>query len=212
MRAVFELPSGGDAQIDLSVTRGPVRLFGVALEGSSGIVWDNLGLISNSAFHLARIDAQAWSEAIELRAPDLVVIALGANDVDWIVGDPRRLQGYSERFTALVEAARGTSGRADCLVVGVLDHAAVIAAGRVAVAVSAAQQRAARLAGCAFFNTLAWMGGPGSIDTWRRRRWVAGDGVHLTASGGRRLGDALADVLLDVDHGIAASSVAAQNQ
>ena len=45
-----------------------------------------------------------------------------------------------------------------------------------------AQQRAAALdAGCAFWNTVDAMGGPGSAVTWGRMRGIgAGDFVHVT--------------------------------
>ncbi len=47
------------------------------------------------------------------------------------------------------------------------------------------QREAAFKAGCAYFDTFAWMGGPGSLQRWARHkpRLAAGDMVHLTISG-----------------------------
>lgn len=49
------------------------------------------------------------------------------------------------------------------------------------------QREAAFEAGCAYFDTYAWMGGPGSMTRWRRARppLAAGDLVHLTFAGYR---------------------------
>lgn len=55
-----------------------------------------------------------------------------------------------------------------------------------------AYRRAALAEGCAFFDLLAWQGGPGSIVEWVARGWALGDHVHLTDDGYARLGEALA--------------------
>ena len=59
-----------------------------------------------------------------------------------------------------------------------------------------AQRVEADVAGCAFFDTLAWMGGPLSMERWMAEGLALGDRVHLTDAGYERLGDALAARIL----------------
>jgi lysophospholipase L1-like esterase len=75
-------------------------------------------------------------------------------------------------------------------------------------AILAAQRRAAAAAGCAFYDQLAAMGGPGTIHTWagepkpRARK----DHVHLTRDGYALLAGALAGDLLAAYEAWAAAS------
>jgi hypothetical protein len=59
-----------------------------------------------------------------------------------------------------------------------------------------AQLRAAKVSGCAFWNTYAWMGGRGSAIRWNRRGLLGADFHHLTVRGSARVADGLVDALL----------------
>ncbi len=59
------------------------------------------------------------------------------------------------------------------------------------------QREAAYKAGCVYFDTHAWMGGPGSMESWRRERppLAAGDFVHLTFAGYRAVAHGLYEAM-----------------
>jgi lysophospholipase L1-like esterase len=174
-------------------TTGSVRLFGLVLERDRGAVVDNLGIVSVTAKNFVRNDGSHWASQIRLRQPDLVMVMMGANESTWLQGGSAEMRDYATRFAALLAPIRDAG--AACLVISPLDQVEVregsIVARKLASRLVEAQRSAATSAGCAFFDTLAWMGGPGSAVRWRRKNWLGGDYVHLTRKGSEKLGDAL---------------------
>jgi len=61
-----------------------------------------------------------------------------------------------------------------------------------------AQRDAAFEQGCAFFDSVAAMGGPGSLKQWRTHRppWAEPDLKHLNARGRDRMGAMMFDALM----------------
>ena len=91
-----------------------------------------------------------------------------------------------------------------CLVVAPTDRLlpdanGVLATPRLITLLRDAQRRIAGEHGCAFFDTLAWQGGPGAMQRWRDQRppLAREDGIHLTEAGYRMLGEALVRALVE---------------
>ncbi len=190
---VAQVAVPGGAQRVSVRSDGAMRLFGVVLERDSGAVVDNLGIVSVTAKNFVRNDRAHWAEQVGARAPDLVLVMIGANEAQWLTGGANEMAEYTEQFTAALAPIR--KGKAACLVVSPLDQVevreAAIVSRKVAARMAEAQHAAAAAAGCAFFDTLRWMGGSGSAARWRRRGWLGGDYIHLTRKGSDKLGDAL---------------------
>lgn len=172
---------------------GNVRLFGLVLERDRGAVVDNLGIVSVTAKNFSRNDHAHWASQIRARQPDLVMIMLGANEAQWLQGGTNEMRDYTERYTELLAPIR-TAGSA-CLVISPLDQVEItdgrVVSRKISTRIVEAQRAAAVAAGCGFFDSLSWMGGPGSAAKWRRRSWLSGDYIHLTRKGSEQLGDAL---------------------
>jgi lysophospholipase L1-like esterase len=190
--------SAGAQRVMLRAT-GTVRLFGLVLERERGAVVDNLGIVSVTAKNFVRNDAAHWTSQIRARAPDLVLLMVGANEAQWLQGGVAEMHDYAERFAELLSPIR-EAGTA-CLVVAPLEQVEVTDGAVVSRKISGrlveAQRRAAMVAGCGFFDTLAWMGGFGSAVRWHRRGLLSGDYIHLTKRGSAKLGDALYRALFD---------------
>ncbi len=178
-------------------TDGQVRFFGMVLERDRGAVVDNLGIVSVNAKNFARNDRAHFTEQVRARAPDLVLVMIGANEAQWLQGGTAEMKDYTARFTEVLAPIR--AGGSACLVVAPLDQVEVtegaITSRKIAPRMAQAQRAAAEAVGCGFFDTLAWMGGPGSAVKWRRRGLLGGDYIHLTRKGAERLGDALYQAL-----------------
>jgi lysophospholipase L1-like esterase len=174
-------------------TTGNVRLFGLVLERDRGAVVDNLGIVSVTAKNFSRNDHAHWASQIRARQPDLVMLMLGANEAQWLQGGIEEMREYTERYTELLAPIR-TAGSA-CLVISPLDQVEItngrVASRKISPRLVEAQRAAAISAGCGFFDSLSWMGGPGSAARWRRRSWLSGEYIHLTRKGSEQLGDAL---------------------
>lgn len=188
---------------------GSVRLFGLVLERDSGAVVDNLGIVSVTAKNFSRNDHAHWASQIRARQPDLVMIMLGANEAQWLQGGANEMRDYTARYTELLAPIRAAGSA--CLVISPLDQVEVtegkVVSRKISTRIVESQRAAAVAAGCAFFDSLAWMGGPGSAARWRRKSWLSGDYIHLTRKGSEQLGDALFKALF---HAAPASPAAAQ--
>ena len=179
---------------------GPVRLYGVALERPGpGVVYDSLGLVGARGRRLLNYDPAHLREQLAVRDPHLVILGFGGNEADDPIG---RLPRYEEEVGEVIRLMRGRPVR-PCLLLAPLDQGHRNSRGRVETMptvprIVAAQQRAARANGCAFFNTFEAMGGEGSMREWARARPRLGldDYRHATPAGYEVIANMLYKALL----------------
>ena len=187
-----------------AVGDGEVRIFGAILDRAQvGVTLDALGING------ARVsNALTWSEPhlaeqLRHRAPDLVVLAYGTNEA----GDDTSPEAYERQLVDMLGRVARASPSASCMLLGPPDRAVKSRgeSGREQwttlpklLDVIATQQRVAAAAGCAFYNQLEAMGGPGSIATWAEEAQprAGRDRVHLTRDGYAQLAAALSSDLL----------------
>ena len=197
--AMAEVPVTGTLhRFDLR-TRGRVRLFGVVLEAARGVVVDNLGVVNASTRTWAKIEPVHWRQQIVQRAPDLMVVMIGANEAVWIGG--KKLATYEDTVRDLLAPIRAARPDGACLVISPLamvDYTRKHLPLRTAIpAMVAAQRAAARATGCAFWDLAAWMGSAAGTAAWRKAGLMTNDDAHPTPIGDPRIADALAAALLD---------------
>ncbi|HUT76726.1 MAG TPA: GDSL-type esterase/lipase family protein, partial [Polyangia bacterium] len=173
------------------------RLFGVSLESDGpGVVYDTLG-VNGGFFHTPlRWNGELIVEQIQRRNPDLIAVMYGANDADSRTIKP---ESYGRQVARVMERFRAAAPRAACLLLGPPDRRG----GRMLDAetsqldwIIAVQEETAAAIGCAFLDLREMMGGAGSFDLWQAQGLAQPDGVHLTAKGYQRLGQAVAAELL----------------
>ncbi len=197
-----QLPDGAH-RLDLRVTAGRPFLYGVVMEREGpGVVYDSLGLVGARARRLLFFDPEHVRRQMALRRPDLLVLGFGGNEAsDRIGGEGRR---YEEDFLEVIERMRAGRSEVGCLVVAPLDQAKRDERGRIRTmpaipVIVAAQRRAARRAGCAFYDTFAAMGGEGAMRRWYRvrPRLALGDFRHATPRGYKVIGNLLYKAMLE---------------
>jgi lysophospholipase L1-like esterase len=196
---VAQVPVAGTLRrLDLRA-RGRVRLFGVVLEAARGVVVDNLGVVNSSTRTWARIEPDHWRRQIVRRAPDLMVVMIGANEAMWLGG--KKLAAYEGLMRGLLAPIRAARPDGACLVISPLamvDYTRKELPLRRAIpAMIAAQRAAAQASGCAFWDIAAWMGHAAGTTAWRKAGLMNKDYAHPTPAGDRRIADALAAALLD---------------
>ena len=176
---------------------GLVRVYGVVLERSGpGIVLDALGVIGLRARRWTKhADAEHMAGQVASRQPDLLVVAFGGNERVDPGLTPER---HEADITALLKLMRAATPRAACLVFGPIAH------GKKGTRLDPAldtiylgQQAAAARAGCAFFDTIAAMGGDESVAQFRQRKLMGRDLAHLNPKGHAEVGRLFTDWLLD---------------
>jgi lysophospholipase L1-like esterase len=173
---------------------GNARLFGITLEAARGAVVDNLGIVNATAksMHDHERDDHLRVQLAH-RAPDLVIAMYGANEAEWLAPNGTGMAEHEQKLGDVLEAFRASG--AACLVVSPLDQIdwrdpkqpprASIPA------MVDAQRRAAKRAGCAFWDAYAWMGGKGSSIGWHKRGLIVGDFQHPTSEGAATIADAI---------------------
>jgi lysophospholipase L1-like esterase len=193
----YAVPDGSH-RIALETSGDPsVRLFGFVLERETdhGVVVDQLGIAGSKARHQLFWDRDLWRTLLATRHPDLIALSYGNNE-----GDDQHLATFEhvEHFREMVRRVREDFPRASCLVIGpsdrqVPDAAGVLATPPLILELREAQRTIAAEEGCAFWDTIAWQGGPGAVE-----RWIAADPpleredrLHFTERGYRRMGTSL---------------------
>lgn len=176
---------------------GAPQLYGVIVESDKpGLVLDTLGINGARAATPLAWSLEPWLHEVRARAPDLIVLSYGTNEV----GDAAPVSTYRDHYRELLGRLRLAAPGADCLLIGPTDRVRKdwTSDPRVT-SIDAVQREAARELGCAFFSALGTMGGPGSLRRWAfaTPQLARRDRVHLLPVGYGRLGDELARQLLE---------------
>ena len=171
-------------------------MYGVALERTQpGVVLDALGLVGLRARRWRKADESHLLAQVALRGVDLLVLAFGGNER---VDPSLSVDRHATAMIETVRRFRAGAPEASCLIVGPIAHAK----GRTSrldprlKIVYAAQRQAASTQGCAFFDTVAAMGGEGAVARFRSDRLLGRDLAHLTPRGHEVVGGLLSDWLL----------------
>jgi lysophospholipase L1-like esterase len=183
------------------VSRGLTRVYGWSIEYErAGIVWSSLGMVAGELRHFAHYQPEQLVAALGALEPDLVVFGFGLN----LAASPQHPPpSYQAEIEAVLRTLRQGLPRAACLVtgpypVGQVRGGSIHAEGKSTEAVTDAQRAAAAAVDCAFVDRFRLAGGWRAAHEWfvARPRLLGGDYVHLTNEGARRMGGALAGLVL----------------
>jgi len=208
----FSLPKsragGGDTvwSVPLSESASSVRLraaggglsmlYGVSLEREKpGVTLDALGLVGLRARRWRKADEAHLSDQIAARGLDLVVVAFGGNER---VDANLTVERHAAVIGETVRRFRAGAPSASCLIVGPIAHAkrGSTRLDPRLVPIYAAQRQAAQSEGCAFFDTIAAMGGDEAVAHFKSKRLLGRDMAHLTPAGHVVVGGLISDWLL----------------
>jgi lysophospholipase L1-like esterase len=197
--AALTLP-GPARSLDLRVTGGSVRLYGVTLsKPGAGVVYDSLGLNGATTVVLSRIFNQELLTAeLQHGQPDLVVINYGTNESSFASFVESQYEG---ELKLAIQRVRKALPQASILVMSPMDRGER-SGGEVRTMATIPeiveiQRRVAAESGCGFFNTYEAMGGDSTMARWYegQPRMVAADLIHPTPKGARLVAESFASQL-----------------
>ncbi len=203
-RADYVVVTAPDAHHVLEVRvrgNGPVRLFGVSVEREApGVVLDTLGINGARARSHLHWNEDVHIEQLRRVSPDLVALAYGTNDS----GDVELpIERYETELRQVVARVRGTVPNAACMLIGPSDRPMRQPDGAFADRprtheIIEVQRRVSRDMGCAFFDLVAFGGGPLHMVDWAEATpaFAQRDHVHYTIRGYQRLGEVLLNAMM----------------
>ncbi|HYG15942.1 MAG TPA: hypothetical protein VEC12_09335, partial [Bacteroidia bacterium] len=187
-------PSLGFAQMNLDIPDGTKNfkleflcnsspdIYGLQVDGSTGITVDNYAIRGHSGDGLMKIDDAYLATQADLTNTRLIVFQYGANMIPYLESE-KECQYYEDAFYRLFMKFKKAAPKASILVIGNGDMGTHVAGQEQSYAhvrcLSDVQKSAALRAGCSFWSLLDAMGGDNSILTWSRKGLSSLDG-HLS--------------------------------
>ncbi|MCY1039943.1 GDSL-type esterase/lipase family protein [Corallococcus sp. bb12-1] len=190
--ARLKLPEG--AKTLTLTTSGKTELHGVALEsGTPGVVYDTVGLLGGMAEVYLRAQPAAFRAQLRHRKPSLVVLMVGGNEAFFLSRERTTVDEVRTQMKELVSRVRTAVPDAACLVMSPIDAGVRTMSGELVTRRHSAEvtevfREEARRGGCAFYDTLAAMGGEGSALKWLESGLMLEDLVHPRVRGSNLLG------------------------
>jgi lysophospholipase L1-like esterase len=186
----YDTPLVGRHRLELrTVTPGRARILGIAseqIEPGAGVCYDVLGINGARASRVLGWNDRVLCDTLSKRSPDLIIVAYGTNEVtdkDW------NIASYSAMFAGILKMFKRAAPKASIIVFGPPDRADNTDATSRMPDMLAAQRKAAKEAGAAFWCSYDAMGGAGAMDNWVSNHLGQPDHVHLTKDGYQRIGD-----------------------
>ncbi len=191
---VGEVTSG----VMLNFTGKSPYLFGVALDGTTGIAVDNFPMRGSSALGFDGINIPMLSQLYSQMGVKLIVLQYGIN----LVPDPKTsYDWYAKAFAKQVSAIKKASPNASILIIGPSDMSRKMADGYESYPniplIRDAMKKAAFDNGCAFWDLYTAMGGQNSMSSWVSNNLAAKDFTHFSTEGARYVSEMLYNTLMD---------------
>ncbi len=196
-------------------TQGTVTLFGVDFRrGSSGVLYDSLGLNGVTTSVLARVlQPEIWKEELARARPALVIVNYGSNESSFADFVHRQ---YADELRLAIQRIRVAAPGASILIMSPMDRGERnglddIETMNTIPEIVAIQRQVAAETHCAFFDTYDAMGSKGTMARWYAAspRLVTADLLHPTPQGAAIVGGLFVEQLelrydrWKMQHGIA---------
>lgn len=184
--------------VNLSFGGKSPYLFGVALDGESGITVDNFPMRGSSALGFESIQPKMLGELYRQMNVKLVILQYGIN----LVPDPKtNYDWYGRAFSKQLAALKAASPETSFLVIGPSDMSRKTADGFESYPniplIRDAMKKAAFDNGCAFWDLYTAMGGQNSMSSWVTNKLAAKDYTHFSTEGARYVSEMLYNTLME---------------
>lgn len=178
--AELTLPLSSRGLPTFTLRASHVRVLGVSIEEARGVVVENFGVSGARAERAQHWESGSFDAQLDATPPDIAFLAYGTNES---IGR-RPIEDDRRALEALITRIRARAPNMICVVIGPSNHP-LRRGGRWIVntrngLIRMAFRDAAAAQRCAFFDLIAFQGGPSNLDDWVREGRVLDDHVHMT--------------------------------
>lgn len=175
-------------KLKVSVAVPGLVYLGAWLEDGCGVSVDCMSIRGDSGITHRKINTEMAEKMSQHIDYDLIIMEYGINALS---AAQTNYDAYSNLMVEVVERLRLSYPRADILMLAIGDRGqkvnGVVHSLPTAKVMVDAQRRAAQKAGCLFWDMREAMGGEDAVVSWRERKLVNGDYIHLNSDGGREM-------------------------
>lgn len=174
---------------------GSADVFGVMLDGKTGVSVDNVAMRGYSGTTFNRIDAGELADFYQGENVSLIILQFGGNAVPYM-HKGKALDEYAAKIRTQVQYIRSLAPKAAILFIGPSDMSTNIGGAMQTYkdlpAIIDALREAALSAGAAYWDLYTVMGGKNSMTEWVKNGYAGKDYIHFTHKGADEVGNLLA--------------------
>jgi lysophospholipase L1-like esterase len=179
---------------------GTPEIYGIALDGKSGVSVDNMPMRGCSGTIFTRVDSTVLKQSYDLMNVKLIIMEFGGNMMPSIAGE-KNAKDYGERFLEQIRYLRRIKPDAAILVIGLADMSKKIDGKMQSYPyitnVRDALKKATFDAGGTYWDMLEVMGGTNSMPSWVDQGLAGKDYIHFTTKGAQRVSEMFYDALIN---------------
>ena len=179
---------------------GTPEVYGIALDGKSGVSVDNMPMRGCSGTIFKRTNATMLSNSYSLLNVKLLILEFGGNMMPSING-PKTAANYGKSFYEQIMYLKKQKPDMDILVIGPADMSKRINGSMVSYpdlpVVVEELKKAAFDAGGAYWDTYQVMGGHNSMPTWVEQGLAGKDYIHFSTEGAKKISELFYEALMN---------------
>jgi len=181
--------------------QGNAEIYGISMEGKSGVTVDNVPLRGCSGTIFTGINAQNLTQCYNSMNVKLIIMQFGGNFMP-VVNSDDKVKYCKERIAEQIQYLQKQNPSAKILFIGPSDMSKTIK-GKLQTytylpAMNAALKQAALENGAAYWDMFNVMGGENSMIAWVKHSppWAGSDYIHFTEAGAEKIATTLSDAFL----------------
>jgi hypothetical protein len=179
---------------------GTPEIYGIALDGKTGVSVDNLPMRGCSGTIFKRTNSTILTNSYKLLNVKLLILEFGGNMMPSING-PKTAENYGKNFYDQIMYLKQQKPDMDIIVIGPADMSKRINGSMVSYpdlpTVVKELKKAAFDAGGAYWDTYEVMGGHNSMPTWVEQGLAGKDYIHFTTSGAKKISELFYEAIMN---------------
>lgn len=186
----------------LDVVQGKYPLlYGLALDGNSGVAVDNFPMRGSAALGFSSMNRYVYGAQLEDMKVGLIILQYGVNVIPSVLSD---YSYYERMLRSELKAIKKAYPNVSILVIGPSDMSrnkggAYVSYSNIPL-IRDAMRNAAFETGCAFWDLYEAMGGENSMAAWVERGYAGKDYTHFRGKGAKFVGEMLYNALMEQLH------------